>query len=75
MSFGDAFKSFPVLQTSRLVLNQLTLGDAECYHHQQHSAETIPNRPPWTFGFEMESADHATKSIAFGHNAWKKKPA
>jgi ribosomal-protein-alanine N-acetyltransferase len=73
MSFGDPFKTYPILQTPRLLLDKLVPDDAEAYHRQQQTAASVPNRPPWTFGFEMESVDHTRKSIAFAHNAWKKK--
>jgi hypothetical protein len=56
MSFADAFKKFPILQTQRLVLDEPVPDDAEAYHRQQMSATEMPGRPPWTFGFEMESA-------------------
>jgi ribosomal-protein-alanine N-acetyltransferase len=73
MSFGDPFKAFPVLQTPRLLLDKLKADDAEAYHRQQRSAMDVPDRPPWTFGFESESVEKARKSFEFSQNAWKKK--
>jgi ribosomal-protein-alanine N-acetyltransferase len=73
MAFGDAFKNFPVLQTRRLMLTELVAEDAAVYHREQRSALDIPDRPPWTFGFETESVEKARKSFEFAHGAWKKK--
>jgi [ribosomal protein S5]-alanine N-acetyltransferase len=73
MAFGDAFKNFPVLQTCRLMLTELAAQDAADYHRQQRSAMDMPDRPPWTFGFETESVEKARKSFEFAHSAWKKK--
>jgi ribosomal-protein-alanine N-acetyltransferase len=73
MAFGDAFKNFPVLETPRLMLTGLAAQDAAHYHRQQRSALDLPNRPPWTFGFETESINKTRKSFQFAHSAWKKK--
>jgi [ribosomal protein S5]-alanine N-acetyltransferase len=73
MAFVDAFKNFPVLQTPRLILTELLAQDAADYHHQQRSALDLPNRPPWTFGFETESVEKTRKSFEFARSAWTKK--
>jgi ribosomal-protein-alanine N-acetyltransferase len=73
MAFGDAFKNFPILRTPRLLLTELVADDAATYHREQRSALDVPERPPWTFGFETESVEKARKSFEFAHAAWKKK--
>lgn len=73
MPFATAFKTFPVLETSRLILRELTAQDAEAYHREQRSAMDLPGRPHWAYGFETESVANAARSIGFAHNAWKKK--
>ena len=73
MAFKDAFQQFPVLETERLVLNQLGSEDAETYHHQQKSALDLAGRPPWGYGFETGSADKARDSFEYARKAWAKK--
>jgi len=73
VSFRDAFREFPILETERLVLRELQAEDAEAYHHQQATALAIPGRPPWGFGFEAKSAETARSSILFAGSAWRKK--
>ena len=75
MAFSDAFKIFPILNTERLVLRQLTPEDAEVYHHQQMTAQALSGASgaAWSFGGEMESVEKARSWIGFANNAWKKK--
>jgi len=72
-AFASAFKTFPTLETKRLILSEIMSEEAEEYHRQQRSALDIPNRPPWGFGLETESADQARRFILFAYNAWQKK--
>jgi ribosomal-protein-alanine N-acetyltransferase len=73
MAFAESFKKFPVLQTPRILLGELTAVDAEDYFRELRSALDLPNRPPWSFGMEDKSLDAVRASIKFTHNAWKKK--
>ena len=73
MAFNDAFKHFPVLETERLVLNELGPEDAQAYHEQQKSALDLPGRPTWSYGFETGSPDKARLSFQYSRNAWIKK--
>ncbi|MGC4043324.1 MAG: GNAT family protein [Armatimonas sp.] len=73
MAFQDAFRQFPTIETTRLILSEISFEDASAYHHQQCSALELPDRPPWGFGFEMESVEKVRSAIQFSQNAWKKK--
>lgn len=73
MAFGNTFKEFPILETERLILDQILPEEAEEYHRLQRSALEMPNRPPWGFGIETQSVELAHNSIQYSHNAWKKK--
>lgn len=73
MAFSDAFKQFPILETERLLLTDLRAEDAEAFYRQLRSALDLPGRPPWSYGFEAESADNARRAFGFSHNAWAKK--
>lgn len=72
-AFASAFKTFPTLETERLILSEIVQEEAEEYHRQQRSALGLPDRPPWGFGLETESAEQAHRFIAFAYNAWQKK--
>ena len=73
MAFSDAFKQFPILETERLLLNELCAEDAEASYRQLRSALDLPGRPPWGYGFEAESVENARRVFGFAHNAWAKK--
>jgi len=73
MAFKDAFTDFPVIETGRLFLTELVAEDAEAYHEQQKAALDLSDGVFWQYGFETASADKASKSFEFAHNAWLKK--
>ena len=73
MAFQEAFTRFPILETERLLLNELCEEDAEAHYRQIRSALDLPGRPPWSYGFEAESADNARRAFGFARNAWAKK--
>jgi ribosomal-protein-alanine N-acetyltransferase len=72
-AFGSAFKTFPTLDTQRLILSEIVPEEAHEYHCQQRSALDMPNRPPWALGYEAQSVDYARRSLSYSQTAWKKK--
>jgi hypothetical protein len=44
MPFSDAFKRFPILQTSRLILDELVAEDAEAYHRRTSERKSVSAR-------------------------------
>ena len=73
MAFKDAFQQFPILETERLILNELGPEDAQTYHQQQKSALDLADRARWGYGFETGSAEKAGVSFEYARKAWVKK--
>ena len=73
MAFKEAFTQFPVLETERLLLNELCEEDAEPYYRQMRSALDLPGRPPWAISYESGSVENARRTFGFSRNAWAKK--
>lgn len=73
MAFNETFKQFPFLETPRLLLTELCEGDAEAYYFQLRSAWEMQGRPPWTYGYELESVENVRRTFGFSRNAWVKK--
>ena len=69
MAFQDGFKTFPELNTHRLVLRQLVPEDAEAYH--QH-LDTVS---PRIWGLRYDTVDKTRTSLAVSQKGFQNKAA